>query len=142
MDALLLSEYLYKVRLLVNKKYESSKANLEMSLAEVKLLMLLYRSKNYSLQTLAMAEYNKVTLAAIMHKLKDLEAKGYVLKENSVNDQRAKVYTLTAKGIEFADGIKERIDKYNKSLLASFSDSEAKALEDILKKIISFMENN
>ncbi len=142
MDALSLAEYLGKMKSLVNKKFESSNANKEMSLAELRLLLQIYREPSLEMQTQSLANINTVTIAAIMHKLKLLEDKGYVVKKNSLVDQRIKIYTLTPKAIEFAEGFKRKIDLYNERLLESFQASEVEALEAILKKIILFMEEN
>ena len=142
MDALSLSEYLSKLKILVQRKYESSDINSKMSLAEVKLLMQIYREPNLEIQTQSLANINRVTLAAIMHKLKLLEDKGYVIKKSSELDQRIKLYTLTDLGMEFAKTFRKRIDLYNERLLESFKESEVAALENILLKIIDFMEEN
>ncbi len=142
MDAFLFDEYIKKIKELAIKHFDRIKEDNEMSFLEVKLLMQLYKNSKENLNASYLADKNRVTIAAIMHKMQSLEEKGYVYKVTSTEDTRTKYYQLTEKAIDLANQYQRKLENYTNRFFEYLGEKDAKVLEEILKKIIDFMEES
>lgn len=139
MDVKLLDEYLNKLAFLLRKNYELDEKRIGLRPLELRIIKVLYETKDTLVTASLLAKKFGFTIGAVMHKLEYLETNGFIEKQVMPSDMRSKYYSLTPKAIQIYEanmGIFEG-DKIN--FLKKFGNKEA-ILEETLQKIIEFME--
>jgi DNA-binding MarR family transcriptional regulator len=77
----------------------------------------------------------KVTLPAVTHKVNDLVAKGYVVKETSNKDLRVTFIHLTEEGKTYVESIRDGYYKPLEQLVDHLGPDDTEALMRLLEKI-------
>lgn len=88
----------------------------------------------------SLAQSFNVTLAAIMHRMAELEKNGLVYKEEDQNDKRIKYFYVNDDIKHKCDKIfKKRVVKF-KAFKESFGIEKLKKLEEMLDDVIKYLE--
>ncbi|MGE4412356.1 MAG: MarR family winged helix-turn-helix transcriptional regulator [Candidatus Caldatribacteriota bacterium] len=72
--------------------------------------------------------------------INNLVQKGYFIRRTSSRDRRSVVVTLSKKGIEAKEKIKENQEKLEKSLQQKITDNELNMIKNSLKILIDYFE--
>jgi len=79
--------------------------------------------------------------STIMAIVDQLEKKGYLKREPSLEDRRIKHLVLTQKALENREAIVSRADSADKAIRAELSEEEVEGLKSTLQKILTFSLN-
>ena len=85
------------------------------------------------------ADLMEVTIAAVMHKLSDLENEGYIKRVSSKTDKRTKFVSITSKWLD----IIKKLDKHEEDIIMNFLETLPKKgehLERVLKDFLKYLE--
>ncbi|MBE6689433.1 MAG: MarR family transcriptional regulator [Ruminococcaceae bacterium] len=82
-----------------------------------------------------LAQFSHTTYAAISRTVKEMELTGYINKETDDNDRRYAKLSLTHKGIECDNRIREKIQHAEKVISDALDDSEKEMFNRTLQKI-------
>ncbi len=132
--------YLAKMELIFFKVNDKVKEKTNLTGLETKLLAMISESGN-SCSASELAKLNRVTIAAIMHCLSQLETKGFLVKTINEDDNRMKIYHLTESGESMAVYVRNTYQEKLNTYL-DYLGEDRDSLKRIMEKTIKFMEDD
>lgn len=113
-----------------------SLAPYELNTAQGIVLMMMYHNeaveKNTQENLIRRIHYDKGVMTRTM---KELEQKGYVLREPNPADSRSYLFSLTEKGLAFQKTMMQLLHRWNEGLLCGISKEELSVLKSALSKM-------
>lgn len=77
----------------------------------------------------------------VTKQVKDLESSGYIMRVSDVNDRRAQIVSLTAKGRQFVDDVETDLRKQMKVFLQDITDEELLVYVRTISKLAAKLRN-
>lgn len=128
-----------KLSLNLKKAMSKELKNFDLTIEQWRLLSKLWEMDSISQTELAL-KTNK-DLPTTKRILDKLLKKGFIQKENNLNDLRASIICLTAKGKSLENSLGPLAYNIDKKILSTISNSEKLEFEKILKLISNLFEN-
>lgn len=82
-----------------------------------------------------------VSKPAVSQMYKSLEKKGYIQRETDKNDRRKVIVTMTPKGHEVLQSVKEYFDDRLSQIIEQFGEENTAALIDLFQRFADIAEN-
>lgn len=96
----------------------------------------------YTLAPTSLFSSLMITSGTMTHRIKSLEARGFVEREDNPDDARSKLVKLSSVGLDLIDRAVERHVENERNLLSKLSDSDLTQLDLGLKGLLTALEGN
>ena len=116
------------------KNINSILKDLNVTLSDFAFLNILYHENNLTQDNLAKkVQYNNAT---VTRSLIRLEKRGFIKRNQNINDKREKIVQLTPIGREVTQDVIHKLEEYDQHTLRDFDDEEIENCKRFLKKYL------
>ena len=116
------------------KNINSILKDLNVTLSDFAFLNILYHENNLTQDNLAKkVQYNNAT---VTRSLIRLEKRGFIKRNQNINDKREKIVQLTPIGREVTHDVIHKLEEYDSYTLRDFDDEEIENCKTFLKKYL------
>jgi len=122
-----------RIYLLMRKALDERLDRYDLSTSQFEILGYLY--KPGSLEQQKLQHCTGITPATLTGLLEKLEARGFIVRQSSPEDSRAKFVTLTTPGRELFTDLIDVVHQFENDMLAGFSSAERALLGDWLQRL-------
>lgn len=125
-----------KTALAIEKLSNQVLAPYELSNAQYKIMMMLYRNPDETVRQADIEEKFSLTNPTVTGIIQNLEKKGLVQRVQNPNDKRSKLLCLTAKAYELRDELDQLGEALESQVTEQLTEKECEQLCELLKKML------
>ena len=105
-------------------------------------VIIMFLSRNEEVNQDAISKRYMIDKGMVAKTLNKLEAKGYILREQNPDNKRENIISLTQKGADILNNIKNIIDEWNEILYEEMSEEEIVCMKKLTNKMVENITNH
>ena len=105
-------------------------------------VIIMFLSRNEEVNQDAISKRYMIDKGMVAKTLNKLETKGFILREQNPDNKRENIISLTQKGADILNNIKNIIDEWNEILYEEMSEDEIACMKKLTNKMVENITNH
>ena len=105
-------------------------------------VIIMFLSRNEEVNQDAISKRYMIDKGMVAKTLNKLETKGFISREQNPDNKRENIISLTQKGVDILNNIKNIIDEWNEILYEEMSEDEIACMKKLTNKMVENITNH
>jgi len=105
-------------------------------------VIIMFLSRNEEVNQDSISKRYMIDKGMVAKTLNKLETKGFILREQNPDNKRENIISLTQKGVDILNNIKNIVDEWNEILYEEMSEDEIVCMKKLTNKMVENITNH